>query len=269
MRLAVLPYINAFPLVEKLDRVPRIGALVPTLPSIAYQILASGQVEAAIIPVAQLLEHQHDLNILGPLGICSQGPVQSVLLKSQCPLHRIQTIAPDPASRSSNALVRVLCCHFWGLDDRITWVDPSIDVDARVVIGDAALRSSPSPYTYDLAEIWRQQTGLPFVFAVWACRKETANQQELESSIYQAYQLGRRSMPELIGKAAQRSGLDIDRCRRYLTESLYYELGSPEFQAITLFHQLYKNRSCRHHSQIKSTPQTGISHDQGFARIAN
>ncbi len=26
-------------------------------------------------------------------------------------------------------------------------------------------------YAYDLAEVWRAKTGLPFVFAVWAVRK--------------------------------------------------------------------------------------------------
>ena len=42
--------------------------------------------------------------------------------------------------------------------------------DARMLIGDAALRSAfedPTPH-YDLGRLWQERTGLPMVFAVWA-----------------------------------------------------------------------------------------------------
>src|SRR5439155_1001911 len=44
---------------------------------------------------------------------------------------------------------------------------------AGVVIGDRALEQRlTSPYIYDLAEAWRNFTGLPFVFAAWIANKE-------------------------------------------------------------------------------------------------
>src|SRR5439155_688265 len=47
--------------------------------------------------------------------------------------------------------------------------------DAVLVIGDAALvlkARQAYPHRYDLGEEWRRWTGLPFVFAVWAARRE-------------------------------------------------------------------------------------------------
>ena len=46
------------------------------------------------------------------------------------------------------------------------------EADARLLIGDAALRSAfddPRPH-HDLGALWRERTGLPMVFAVWAAR---------------------------------------------------------------------------------------------------
>ena len=46
------------------------------------------------------------------------------------------------------------------------------EADARLLIGDEALRSAlddPTPH-HDLGALWRERTGLPMVFAVWAAR---------------------------------------------------------------------------------------------------
>ena len=54
-----------------------------------------------------------------------------------------------------------------------------LEADAGVLIGDAALRATyDAPRTglavHDLGEVWRQWTGLPMVFAVWAVRRSYA-----------------------------------------------------------------------------------------------
>ena len=48
------------------------------------------------------------------------------------------------------------------------------EADARLLIGDAALRSAfsdPTPH-HDLGALWRERTGLPMVFAVWAAQRD-------------------------------------------------------------------------------------------------
>ena len=47
------------------------------------------------------------------------------------------------------------------------------EADAKLLIGDAALQSAfedPTPH-YDLGRLWLERTGLPMVFAVWACAR--------------------------------------------------------------------------------------------------
>ncbi|MGC5412947.1 MqnA/MqnD/SBP family protein, partial [Streptomyces sp. DT225] len=52
------------------------------------------------------------------------------------------------------------------------------EADAAVLIGDAALRANlhDAPrlglQVHDLGAMWKEWTGLPFVFAVWAARKD-------------------------------------------------------------------------------------------------
>jgi len=54
-----------------------------------------------------------------------------------------------------------------------------LEADAAVVIGDVALRAThDAPRigldVYDLGQAWRDWTGLPMVFAVWAVRRDFA-----------------------------------------------------------------------------------------------
>ena len=50
-----------------------------------------------------------------------------------------------------------------------------MEADAALLIGDDALRAkyktSDSLYVYDLGREWKDLTGLPMVFAVWAIRR--------------------------------------------------------------------------------------------------
>jgi chorismate dehydratase len=54
-----------------------------------------------------------------------------------------------------------------------------LEADAAVLIGDAALRATyDAPRrgldVHDLGAVWKQWTGLPMVFAVWAARRDYA-----------------------------------------------------------------------------------------------
>src|SRR5207245_7183683 len=49
-------------------------------------------------------------------------------------------------------------------------LERAAEADAKLLIGDAALRSAfedPTPH-HDLGRLWLERTGLPMVFAVWA-----------------------------------------------------------------------------------------------------
>src|SRR5207244_13229759 len=94
----------------------------------------------------------------------SEGAGDSLQLVARLPLEQVRTIAVTPESATSVVLTRVLL-------PEAEHVPLGEEADAKLLIGDAALQSAfndPTPH-YDLGRLWLERTGLPMVFAVWAC----------------------------------------------------------------------------------------------------
>lgn len=145
-------------------------------PAKIAQQLIDGEVDVALVPVAiipKLKEH----HIISDYCIGAEGPVASVCLFSEVPLHDIKRIYLDYQSRSSVALLKVLVRDHWKLSAELIettgdYQDKIKGTDAGLVIGDRALEQRHvSPYIYDLAEHWIRFTNLPFVFAAWISNK--------------------------------------------------------------------------------------------------
>jgi len=96
-----------------------------------------------------------------------------VLLKCDVPVAQVRSVMKDPASATSNALAELLLRRHFRRDVVMEPFREGAVVDAAVVIGDRALVSAPAPGgDIDLATAWKELTGLPFVFAVWAYRRD-------------------------------------------------------------------------------------------------
>jgi len=233
---ASVPYLNAAPLAHYL---PEAGAsVVYDRPSALAAQLRDGRADAALLPVADFLGDP-SLAMIDGLGICADGAVESVLLKCSRPIEDVRRVARDPASRTSNALARVLLEKHLGLS--VTMVDDPEGSDAAVLIGDCALVAPPAPHgDLDLAALWREMTGLPFVFAVWVHRSDHAGAQRLAEIAHEARQLGQSRMDELAALYAPKLGLPPARCRDYLTNAIHYDVGPRERQAMALFADLLR-----------------------------
>lgn len=90
-QFAVLPYCNAAPLVYYLSDFCPSTNLVEKYPREMSDELKSGRVDAALIPIVDFLSDEK-LRMVPGLGICADGPVESVLLRSQKPLDEIKSI---------------------------------------------------------------------------------------------------------------------------------------------------------------------------------
>jgi len=99
--------------------------------------------------------------------------------------------------RTTPALLEILCRKRYGFLPRFKACVSSIKEwpeswDAVLLIGDEALewkhRLAGGPWkTVDLAREWKNLTGLPFVFAVWAVRRDFfENQPEATRAVYEA-----------------------------------------------------------------------------------
>jgi chorismate dehydratase len=269
LRFAYTPYANQLPLSYFIPEVAGHARLVAAeYPSAVPAQIESGAADAALLPVAELARRPN-LVMIGGLGVCACRQVRSVLLKCRVPLPQVRTVATDPASLTSNALVQVLFRNHWkqavrfvvpearvgqpgpqtrenafgspmpsaGIEDRRGRRSPMSD--ATVMIGDRALCAPPAPAgDIDLAGAWYEMTALPFVFAVWVHRREHAHATALAQIAHAAKRKGVAELPMLADLVAQRLGLGVDDCLDYLTNCIYFDMGDPEREAIHLFWQM-------------------------------
>ena len=245
---AAVKYANAAPLAHWLAEVDRRAAVTYCRPAESPSELSAGRADAAILPVAALLASS-GLRMIDGIGICADGRVESVLLKCRRPLAEVRLVEPDAASRTSNALTAILLKEHLGLDAEVRPCVAGEQADAAVCIGDRALREPPAPAgDYDLAAMWKEMTDLPFVFAVWAYREDSAEAETLAEIALASRAEGLRRIEQLAEIYAERLALSIGRMREYFRRSVRYELGPREREAMDLF-----ARKMKAHGLIEKT----------------
>jgi len=228
-------YLNANPLLAGFEAAlpaPFSYAFRRAEPATCADQLAAGRVDASLVPVAAL-PGIPGAQLLPGLGIATRGPVTSVLIIAHKPLGELQTLAVHSASRTSAVLARLLLAERWGVYPlplpRPGSVNEMLrEADAALVIGDLALqvRGRTGLLEVDLAGEWREWTGLPFVFAVWATRPSApAGFAEVaERSLAFAEQ----HWEELLPRWSAAHDVAAAEARTYLQERLYYRLGEDE-----------------------------------------
>jgi len=242
-RLGAVAYLNARPLVYGLELKTTHFALRVDAPSKCAALLHEQAVDLGMIPSIEFLRGHDPYRIVPDLGITSDGPVASVALFCRTPLSAVRTIAADISSRTSNALLRILCVERFGLDPEFVPMAPDATAmlarcDAALIIGDPALfldYERLGAEKVDLGEQWTSMTGLPFVWAFWAGRA-TALSHAAVSALVAARDAGVAESDAIAetycgpGRAA--------RGREYLRENIYYMLGDREEEGLRLYYEL-------------------------------
>jgi chorismate dehydratase len=108
-----------------------------------------------------------------------------------------------------------------------------------LVIGDAALMLTARrayPYRFDLGAEWRQWTGFPFVFAVWAARRSAPlpRVQEVHAALLASRDWGLGHLEQLADSAAATTGVPAATCRAYF-DDLDYALSPRHLAGLTDF----------------------------------
>src|SRR4029079_4110598 len=144
--------------------------------------------------------HADSLRLLSRLCVSSEGAVDSIQLVSRLPLERTRPVAVTPESATAVVLTKVLL-------PEAEHVPLGEDAEAKLLIGDAALKSAfedPTPH-YDLGRLWQERTGLPMVFAGWACPEPLqAGLAELEDALVASVRLARAEPERLAFEASDR-----------------------------------------------------------------
>jgi predicted solute-binding protein len=226
--------------------------------------LASGKADIGIVPSFELT--RLSLEVLPGAGIACHGPVRSILLIASRPLSEVRTLAADASSRTSVQLARVILERRYAASPEIVSHPPDLAAmlgaaDAALIIGDPALALDPGrlPHrVYDLGAEWVEMTGLPMVFAVWACRKGFSDSWEgvpapLPDAFLSSCRYGRERIEEIVRLEAPRRGFSPELARDYLTRHIVHELGPRDYQGMDLFLS-YARQPLPHASRACSGP---------------
>ena len=243
IRVGAVSYLNAKPLYHRLEERSGDVRLSMDLPSRLASRLASGDLDVALIPSVEYLRGASTgYEILPGFAIAARGAVRSVKLFSRVPFDRVDRLALDEGSRTSQALTLVWLDAAHGV--RPSRIEPlpmgvsalESTADAVLVIGDRAMKVPDSPFhsVVDLAEAWNALTGLPFVFALWVARPGL-DLGDLPDVLDRCRSDGLAHAADLASTYGPRLGIDFDACLEYLTRVLSYDLGEPEIAGLRRF----------------------------------
>ncbi|MBF0573849.1 MAG: menaquinone biosynthesis protein [Desulfamplus sp.] len=264
-----IDYINASPVYYGLDHglVPDWIEMIEGPPAVLNGMIKNNELEISPISSAFYAMNHKELLILPDLSISSHGEVLSVVLMTNYPIEELdgKTIILTQDSATSSALVRLIAIQK-GIrpnfitgklrtlqdipdDIAVSKSGCNLTVDAAMIIGDAAMTQpweKKFRYRIDLGKLWYETTGLPFVFALWVVRKESAisrynDVKDALELFYESRNQGYTHIDKVIESGAKRLGLDNSYVRRYF-ELLHCNLDESKIKGLEYFFlSLYEN----------------------------
>jgi len=257
VRIGAVSYLNTLPLIEGLEKVEGV-ALERAAPSRLIEMLLADRLDVALAPVIESQRTEGGLALL-PVGVIgSDGPTLTVRLYSAGPIEKIERVDADTDSRTSIVLMRALLRARHGIDPAVVDFDarerissgagaptPNEWPEAMLLIGDKVVTSSPPavryPHQMDLGEAWKEQTGLPFVYAVWMCRPDRVDDplvRRAASVLDRQRRHNRTRLDWIVTHRAPELGWPTDLARDYLGRMLRYEVDERARESVERFFDL-------------------------------
>ncbi|MEL6796074.1 MAG: menaquinone biosynthesis protein [Planctomycetota bacterium] len=260
-RIGCVNYLNTWPLIEGLATLKGVE-IIRRVPSRLVELLERDEADVSLVSLIDAQKSREPLAVV-PVGMIGcDGPTLTVRVYSQVPLDRVRRVHVDTDSHTSVALSKVVMRDRFGVDVEL------VDYDARermplaaaadavggevesgsewpeamLLIGDKVVTDSPPavryPHQLDLGEAWRELTGLPFVYAVWMCRRDRAGDPAVRRAamVLERQRLHNRTRIDQI--ATDRSPehrWPADLARRYVGECLRFDFEDRARQSAGLF----------------------------------
>jgi chorismate dehydratase len=253
-RVGAVRFFNTRPLIWGLDDRPDVRLRLD-VPSRLGEGLADGSLDAALVPAIDFARAGDAWTLASDGCIASDGETLTVRIFSARPIKEIRTLAVDADSHTSVALARIVLDKVYGLSPRfeVMGMDdlarahalPPDAPDAVLLIGDKVVAACPndprSPWAHqlDLGSAWRDWTGLPFVFAVWACRAGDCSA-ELRAMLAEARDQGTAHCRAIAQQEAEAHGWPVELATEYLTRHLQFELTPQRRAGMERFFELAK-----------------------------
>jgi len=252
-RIGMVNYINTAPLYEVWrETVSRPDwRVTEAVPAELNRLLAEGSLDLGFVSSHEYAAHPDRYRIMSGLSISATGPVGSVFLFSRLPVRELagHLLLLSSQSQTSVSLVKIVLEEFYGLRPEYLLGEATAGLNqegeahaAVLAIGDEALRLAGEgnyPYRLDLGEAWQRETGLPFVFAIWAvredfCRREPDTVVEIHGELRRCLSQGRKRLHEISAAVAGRIPMPAAACYEYL-KGIEYDLGPEKVAALAKY----------------------------------
>ena len=231
----------------------KVEIILDNAPARSAELLAQDRVDAALVPViaSQFID---DVKLIPDVCVGAQERVRSVCLVTKGEdLKDVRSVALDVSSRTSVVLTKIIFSEFLGFEPEWRDAKPDInamlaDSDAALLIGDPALSlSEPGAVatgflnstsqiadlkSYDLAELWKEHTGLGFVFAMWMTRRDSC-----PIDFAAARDEGLAHLDEIVSNYAPEIGLGRDDMKN-IFENISYSVDDSMQKGMELFFKL-------------------------------
>lgn len=253
LRIGKIEYANCAPIFYALSNIlpaKENYLFISGVPADLNTLLQSGMIDVCPSSSIEYAYHAESYCILPQLSISSHGNVASVLLFSKIPIEELDnhSILLSSESATSVGLLKIIMNQRYGCSCRYkiaTHNNPeSLDgASAILLIGDAALKSAngiKDMYVYDLGSLWADWTKLPFVFALWICRREISDSVGLKILLKLLLDAKRNSLSQLeciADNTPQLNWMGHEKLVSYWRENISYELGEAEIQGLKVFYK--------------------------------
>jgi len=259
VKVGRIGYLNVLPIYYPLEQgtIKHNLSFVYGSPAELNELMASGKLDVSVVSSIEYARHFDRYVVLPDLSISCKGAVKSVLLFSRLPLEKLnnRVIHLTPQSHTSVALLKLILtrvyqmrCSFVSMARPLWQIRKEECPEAYLAIGDEALYwaklgagtlASPYPYVWDLGDLWYQWTGLPFVFALWVCRKDLEPEKIIDSleSLLAAKAWGMEHLDLVCSQAARTTFLTRDELRIYFRH-LMYDLGEDMLKGLSRYYEL-------------------------------
>lgn len=214
-------------------------SVVEATPSVLNRMLYDEKLDMGLVSSQEYAAHPASYMLLDDISISATGPVGSVFLFSRCELKYLNDglVLLSRQSQTSVSLVKIILENFYNVMPAyevgsVLNVSDSKDIAAVLAIGDEALilaQNNMYPYKIDLGRIWHEKTKLPFVFAVWAMRKEFCcsnpeTVREIQRELVRCRNEGRSDLKNISRRVGPRVSMAEHACYEYL-RGIEHDLG--------------------------------------------
>lgn len=253
-----IPYLNSVPLYHYLDEEEL--KVIPITPHRLGKAFKQGNVVAGLISLMDYFEQEEKLELMN-WCLAARDQVRSVLLFSKYEWNELtdKTIGITGETSTSIRLLELLLSSKYGVNAKLERMESReySDFSAVLLIGDSALKKLKEgvdgfKYCYDLAAEWYDWQKLPFVFAVFAIKKNLSDDTKklIQNSVETSLVNGLANLETISSQHGNMLGYNPKETKEYL-EGFNFYLGERETEAIGVFKRMIDSLGMRKVEEAK------------------